>query len=145
MNLKINTKSIIWWIILIIIIIIILVIIYRKIQKAIENKRDKELVKESDQAIVQDTLTYPKADYKSMADALFLAMDGAGTDEEAIYDTLSRLRTRSDWYALINAFGVRKSSSSSFSGNLVQWLVDELSTDERRKVNAILAKLNVQI
>lgn len=140
---NIQPGKLITWIIVIIIILVIILIVYRQIKKTIQNKQDKDLVRESDQAIVQNALTYTEADYKAMADKLYIAMKGLGTDEEAIYEVIGRLRTRSDWYALIKAFGVRK--SGGFSGNLVQWLVDELDEDERKRVNDMLAKFNVSI
>jgi hypothetical protein len=82
-----------------------------------------------------------------MADKLFVAMDGAFTDEDAIKEVIAKLRTKSDWYALVKAFGVRKTTSifSSFSGNLIQWLADELSGSDRKEVNDMLVKFDVQI
>jgi len=144
---NITPGKVITWIVIIIIILVIIWIIYKKISNAIQESKDKQLVHSTDHAIVQNALTYPTADYKAMADKLFVAMNGPGTDEAAIKEVLNKLRTKSDWYALVKAFGVRKSTSwfSSFSGNLVQWLADELSGNDRKEVNDILAKFNVQI
>lgn len=147
---KINNVTpgkLITWAIIVLIVIIIIWIIYRKIQKAVQSGKDKQLVSEADNAIISNALTYPQADYKSMADKLFVAMDGAGTDEDAIKEVIAKLRTKSDWYALVKAFGVRKSTSmfSSFSGNLIQWLADELSGSDRKEVNDMLVKFDVQI
>lgn len=139
-------KAITWAIVLLILIFIIL-IVYRKIKKSIQAAKDYQLVNASDSAIVSNALTYTQADYKAMADKLYLAMDGVGTNENSIYEVIGKLRTKSDWYALIKAFGVRSSSSwvNSFTGNLVQWLYDELDDEERKRVNDILAKFDVQI
>jgi len=143
----ITPSKVITWIVIIVIILIIIYIIYRRISKAIQDSKDKQLVSSADDAIIQNALTYPTADYKAMADKLFIAMDGVGTDEDAIKEVLNKLRTKSDWYALVKAFGIRKSTSiwSSFTGNLVQWLANELSGNDRKEVNDILAKFSVQI
>lgn len=140
---EISLNKIIAWLIIIIILVIIIIFINKTIKKLKQNKQDKDLVKESEQAIVLGNLTYTEADYKAMADKLYIAMKGIGTDEEAIYEVIGRLRTRSDWYALVKAFGIRK--SGSFSGNLVQWLSDELDETERARVNYILQKFDIQI
>ena len=144
---NITPSKLITWAIILLIVIIIIWFVYRKIQKVIEASKDRQLVNEADNAIVSNALTYTQADYKAMADKLYVAMDGAGTDEDAIKEVIAKLRTKSDFYALVKAFGVRKSSSwaSSFVGNLIQWLADELSGDDRKEVNDMLAKFNVQI
>jgi len=139
--------KVITWAIIIIVVIIIIWFAYRKIQKGIQAAKDNQLVNATDSAIVSNALTYTQADYKAFADKLFSAMDGAGTGESSINEVIGQLRTKSDWYALIRAFGVRKSTSifSGYSGNLVQWLNDELDDGERKAVNDVLNKFNVQI
>ncbi len=94
---------------------------------------------------VNNVETFAKAEYNLMADSLFSAMDGWGTDEATIYAILSRLRTKADWFALINAFGTRKSSWGSFKGTLPLWISDELGGSDKIRVNNLLGKFNVQI
>lgn len=144
---NINLSKVITWAIILLIVTIIIWLVYLKIKKEIEASRNRQLVKESDSAIISNALTYTQADYKAMADKLFIAMDGAGTDEDAIKEVIAKLRTKSDFYALVKAFGVRKSTSwwSNFSGNLIQWLANELGGNDRKEVNDMLAKFNVQI
>lgn len=142
-----SIKKVVNWVFIILIIVIVIVIIMRIIKKAKEKLQDQQLVNSTDSAIISNALTYTQADYKAMADKLFSAMDGAGTNENSIIEVLGKLRTKSDWYALVKAFGVKKSSSwlSGYQGNLVQWLNDELDDEERKMVNDILAKFDTQI
>jgi len=90
--------------------------------------------------------------YKAMADELFNAMNGYGTDEAKIYAILNRLQKKPDWSALVSAYGTRKISSgtgnvfvSDFNGNLPDSFKSELSSSEIKAVNQILSKIGVTI
>lgn len=97
--------------------------------------------------VTSNVKTYDQAQYNLMADGLYRAMDGLGTDEDTIYAILSRLRTEADWYELVSAFGNKKSSFpfSSFEDSLQGWLSDELGGSDKTKINTLLGKFNVQI
>lgn len=90
-------------------------------------------------------------DFLPMANAIFDAMDGYGTNEETIETELKKLRSKSDWNALVNAFGTRTISSGKwnfqddFTGNLTECLNDELDSSEIQSVNQILNKIGVSI
>lgn len=90
-------------------------------------------------------------DFLPMANAIFDAMDGYGTNEETIETELKKLRSKSDWNALVNAFGTRTISSGKwnfqddFTGNLPECLNDELDSSEIQRVNQILNKIGVSI
>ena len=144
----------------VVVIIIILLIIYKvyvmfsnKIKAGIRNhkiEKDLEHIVDSqgndlDGHVSQNVKTYTNADYKLMAESLFEAMDGPGTDENSIFTIISSLRTKADWYALADAFGTRKTTSpwSSFEGTLSKWLADELDDDEKQRVNNTLSKFGV--
>ncbi len=99
--------------------------------------------------IVVDTskLTYSDTEYKLMANQLYTAMKGAGTDEAAILRVCQRMQNVDDWNAVVKAFGTKSSSNwvYKFSGTLYDWLQDELSEREMRKVNEILNPIGVTI
>lgn len=91
-------------------------------------------------------------DFLPMANAIFDAMDGYGTNEGTIETELKKLRSKSDWNALVNAFGTRTLSSGSwnvfqddFTGNLPECLNEELDSTEIQRVNQILNKIGVSI
>jgi hypothetical protein len=103
--------------------------------------------KEAGRIINKKNLSYDAIVYNSMADRLGEAMFDWGTDEKTIFEILSRLKTKDDWYALVNAFGTRKEPGLLiyFEGNLIQWLQHELSNSDLKKVNDILSKIGVTI
>jgi hypothetical protein len=83
----------------------------------------------------------------TMADQLFNAMNIWGTDEDAIYAVLNKLQNKDDWNKIVSKFGIRKSTmwGSSFTGDLIVWLSDELNSKEKAIVRGILAKISVTI
>lgn len=94
----------------------------------------------------QYTQSYPDSNYVLLANKLFTAMYGYGTDEEAIYSVFRLMKNDLDVAKLIKAFGVRKSESSwampfnmAGEGDLAEWLGAELDKDEIKIVNGIFA------
>jgi len=89
--------------------------------------------------------TISKAQAQSYAASLFAAMDGYGTDEDAIYSVFTHIKNDADYAMVFNAYGVREISSGAwnpspnFKGTLSGALTDELDAEEKVKVNNILA------
>lgn len=87
---------------------------------------------------------------EQLANAIHTAMDGYGTNEDAIYVAFRQLKNNADFLAVTKAYGVRKVSSGQWSvvgdmkGTLTQCLQDELDSDERKKVNEILKARNIR-
>lgn len=85
------------------------------------------------------------AQITKIADDIFNAMDGYGTNEQDIVDSFKKLRTNDDFNALVQAFGTRTISSgagnifqSDFNGNLRECLYDELSDSWIEQINNVL-------
>jgi hypothetical protein len=98
-----------------------------------KNKALEKKVVDKANAEIKDTdVTLTPSELSNLADRLYSAMSGPGTDEEAVYAAFRLLRTRSDLMSLIKAFGVRKGET------LPQWLTGDLSRREIEKLNAIL-------
>lgn len=97
--------------------------------------------------VQKENLTFSISEYNSMANQLFNAMDGAGTNEDIIFSVFNKIQTKDDYNQLIKSFGVRSSTSwtSSFSGDLLAWLSDELSSSDVKKLNNILSKIGVSL
>ena len=101
----------------------------KKITQRINSEEERALMKSQERTIDDQSA-------QSIARALYEAMDGIGTDENAIYDILierNRL-TSGDIVAVNKAFGVQKygTTGSPWWGdgddlNLVQWFSRELS------------------
>jgi hypothetical protein len=86
--------------------------------------------------------TYTNSQYKAMADTLYSAMDGYGTDEEPIFNTFKKLKNDVDFVRLDDAFGVREASDNLFGmlapADMRTWLKDDLGEAEIKTLNAKL-------
>lgn len=106
--------------------------------------KSKAVAGETDQLnkdISKNELTYDLSQYNIMADRLYDAMYDIGTDEEAVYTIMARLRNDSDLLQLIRAFGSR--GNIIFQGGektLAGWLSSDLTNPELGKVNDILKR-----
>jgi hypothetical protein len=106
--------------------------------KATENELDQL----NTNANTRQTLT--QSQVLALANKLFQAMDGYGTDENSILSAFYSLRNNADFLALIAAFGTREISSGSwnpeanFNGTLTAALANELDIEYIIKLNNIL-------
>ena len=103
-------------------------------------KKSTVLTKEQKRLI---QLSYQKSKYMDLANQLFTAMDGIGTDNEAITSVFKQIKNVADLNELIIAYGTRTLSSGFLSGtpqNLASALVSEGNVDS---VNYTLSKNKV--
>lgn len=124
-------------IIAIVVLIIIILLIYFITKK--KNPNPKEQIKLASEQAKQLDTKYKKASFNQtqflgFADKLYVAMKGIGTDFDAIEFVFKQLKSDTDIYKLIEAFGVRDGET------LAQWLTGELSTNEQFKLNQITSK-----
>ena len=111
-----------------------------------ERQEDNSWNKELDQLNSNEStkMTLSKAQLLSMANKIHAAMDGYGTDEEAIIKAFRILKNNADFAGLQSAYGVQEISSGrfnpepNFTGNLIAALSTELSDYWITKINAIL-------
>lgn len=82
--------------------------------------------------------SYPPSKYKTMADSLFTAMKGVGTDETRIFQVISSIHNDADFLQLQLAFGTREDE------NLTQWINGDLSSSKVAKLNAYLRKTGIK-
>lgn len=94
--------------------------------------------------------TISKAQAQSFAQSLFTAMDGYGTDENAIIGVFKNLKNDADFAMVSNAYGVREISSGAFNpepnykGSLSGALTSELSQGWKDEINKILASKKIK-
>jgi len=106
--------------------------------KATENELDQL----NTSANTRQTLT--QSQVLALANKLFQAMDGYGTDEDSILSAFYSLRNNADFLALVAAFGTREISSgtwnpeANFNGTLTAALANELDISYIIKINNIL-------
>ena len=110
---------------------------YHYLKKYIKNRKNKAVLNELDKDINVSKLSYQLSYYGIWANDLFTAMEGVGTDEDAIYDIFKKMQTKDDVLQLITAFGVEDEET------LTQWIASELSTDERDTLNRLLSGKNI--
>jgi hypothetical protein len=138
-EIQLNKKTVIT-ISLIIILVVIAYFVARKAIKAI--KADKD-VKELDEEIKANQLSYPLNQYISMADTIDSSFTYLTTDEDAIYSVFKKMNTLSDVLQLNKAFGLRKFYGFYGEMSLSGYLQRGMDAKEREEINRILKTNNV--
>lgn len=80
---------------------------------------------------------WTKAQYYELANTLYSAMSGMGTDEDAIMRVIYRIRNEADWIMVKQYFGTRDGD------DLVKWLRNELSSAYLNDINKSFAKVHI--
>jgi hypothetical protein len=120
--------------VVLIVVIVLVCVNYSKIKSWIQDKKEEnELAKDIDTSNVSISSSM----MRQYADRLYTAMKGIGTDEDTIYDVFGNFSTTDEVLQLIKVFGTRDDMT------LPQWIVDELTTKERKKLNTILTNKGV--
>jgi hypothetical protein len=129
--------------------------IYRKVKQMKADKASKKEVSDINDDIkkLQKTgikQTLSASEIASIANNLFTAMDGYGTNYDMILKNMVRVNNQIDLLAVINSYGVRELSSGkgnpapNLRGTLGQAFADELSSDEMNAVNMMLARKGIK-
>lgn len=91
--------------------------------------------------------SYSDSEYKSMANKLFDAMDGYGTDDDVVFAQFDRLNNDVDFIKLDKAFGVRTASDNFFGliepTDLRGWIRDDLSSESIATLNQRLKQSGI--
>ena len=127
-------------IIAVIVIILLVVVIFAgvKIKNVISDSiKEQKQVDEANKGIDEDKLTTTTSQYNTIVSKLYTAMEGMGTDEEAIYSAFGSLQTYSDLMQVMSNFGVKDGKV------LREWIQEELNQTEIDKVNNILAAKSI--
>ena len=89
------------------------------------------------QAQTGEQLTLSSAEYSRLAEKLYKAVKGLGTDENSVYTVFNALGNKADLLKLIAVFGTKDDMT------LAEWLYDDLNARELAKVNTILANKGI--
>jgi hypothetical protein len=100
---------------------------FQAFKSAQENKSEQNALEATGMA-----LSYSPNEYQGMANKLEVAMDGWGTDEDAIMEVFERVKNDLDFLELDSAFGNRD------GWNMIEWLQGDLSGYWMDKINNTL-------
>ena len=119
----------------ILIVIILLIVFWSKIKSLFEQLINKtalntELDEYTEETGERPTLT--NAQFNMLANKLYTAMKGVGTDEDTIFSVFGQMRNTADVLKLIAVFGTKDGET------LEQWIRGDLSSWEINKLNRLL-------
>lgn len=120
-----------------VVVIVAVVVFYLNYSKIKDWIREKKLEKEIAADIDTSNISISTSMMRQYADRLYTAMKGLGTDEDTIYDVFSNFHSSDEVLQLIKVYGTRGNMT------LPQWIVDELTTKERKKLNTLLTNNGV--
>ncbi len=121
---------------------------YLLVRKMLKGKKNPDGTSSSIAPSLENTkversnLTISVSDATLFANTLYGAMMDLGTDEEAIYSVMARIKTKDDMLLVIKTFGMKQyliGGRATFLGqnmNLIGWLRAELSSKEIGKIKA---------
>lgn len=126
-------------------------VIYRMLKGRENLQQAKEEITEEQKELKQSTIKpkITKSQAEQYANNIFAAMDGYGTDVDAIKDVFNRLQNNQDFLLLSISYGVRTVSSGrfnlapDFTGTMSATIIDECSDGERKELNDILASKGI--
>ena len=118
-----------------IVVLIMFFVVWNRFGKSKQETEDankqRDIANEVNNAITTSNVTLSQVQLNTLADKIYKAVKGSGTDEKSIYDAMRTLVTKDDVLALIKTFSVRDSMT------LREWLYDDLNNSEISKINDI--------
>jgi len=119
---------------IVIIALIFGLIIYKDLRK---RSSGKSAIKELDKDIDTNHLSYPRSYYGIWAQDVYRAVNGMGTDEQAVFDVFKKMKNKDDVLQLITSFGVKDGETLS------QWLIGDLGEDDKETLNRLLSDKDI--
>ena len=124
-----------------IVVLIIFFVVWNRFGKSKQDTEDankeRDIANEVNNAITTSNVTLSQVQLNTLADKIYKAVKGPGTDEKSVYDAMRTLQTKDDVLALIKTFSVRDSMT------LREWLYDDLNNSEIQKINDILVSKDI--
>lgn len=120
--------------------VVVAVVILRYGEKIYSRMQERQKNRDLNKRIDKSNLSYGESQYKVYAQKLLDAMDCWGTDEDAIYDTFKDMNNIDDILQLQIAFSDVEKEEKTLS----QWLNTELSSSEKKQLNAIIAERSIE-
>lgn len=105
--------------------------------QAIINKGANVTALNEHEAETGERPTLSTVTYTALANKLYQAFKGLGTDEEAVYKVFNQLNNTADVLKLISVFGIKDGH------DLDWWMRSELNRWELKKVNTIMSNKGI--
>lgn len=124
----------------IVLVIIVLVVFWNRIKAAFQslvNKGANVTALNEHEAETGEHPTLSTVTYTALANKLYQAFKGLGTDEDAIYKVFNQLNNTADILKLVSVYGIKDGH------DLDWWMRSELNRWELKKVNAILSNKSI--
>ena len=130
-------------------------LIYKKVKNYQAEKASKKEVGDINDELNKEIqagkkLTLTPSQVSGIANDLYTAMDGYGSNYDMIIKNIVKINNQLDLLAVIKSFGVRELSSGrlnpepNFKGTLGQALAEELSAPQLTAINLTLAKKGIK-
>lgn len=117
--------------------IIVLYFVFREDPKRKDTKQSNDVVDKVNKEIIPNEVTLSTVQLQTICEKLYNAMDGWGTDTDAVYEAFSKAKTRSDILSIIGTFGVKDGET------LEEWLYGDLSGSEIQHLNSVIASKGI--
>lgn len=133
--------------IIIVIVAVILIVLVKKLKTKKEDKvleaENKAYITTIQKKVDKNDLSYDGTEYRDMADQLYEAFNGIGTNDKLWREVFNRMKTDADVNQLIVAFGSRKPTTGGFAlgrkaETLAQWIAGDLNANQRKELNNML-------
>lgn len=126
--------------IFLVIAIVLIVVFWGKIKGLFESLVNKSALNNELQEHIQETgesLTLSNATFNMLANKLYTAMKGVGTDEDTIFSVFGQINNTADMLKLVAVFGTRDGET------LDQWIRGDLGYFEINKLNRLLSNKGI--
>jgi hypothetical protein len=119
--------------------IIILALIFGLVlyNKLVYKTRNKKIINDLEEDVEVNKLSYPLSYYGIWAADIYNAVEGMGTNEQAIFDVFKKMKNKDDVLQLMTAFGVKEGETLS------QWVIGDLGDDDKATINRLLSDKNI--
>lgn len=139
--------------------------LYKTLKEKADKKQAEDFKKEAKKEL--DILkaqgvkpSYSPSQYESFSSKIVVALDGCGSDEQAVYSVFAAIKNKADLLNLISSFGVRYYQpclltdpisrgfdyigiGQKYGGNLSTWLTYDLDKFEIDRINNMLSSKGI--
>ena len=126
--------------IFIVIVIVLIVVFWGKLKNLFNQLVNKTALNSTLDEYTEETGEHPTlsgATFNMLAQKLYTAMKGVGTDEDTIYSVFGQMNNTADVLKLVAVFGTRDGET------LDQWIRGDLNTWEINKINRLFASKGI--